>query len=223
MSAYAGQNVVEDGLFMHFDAADPKSYSGSGSTWFDRSTNGIDGTLNTPTFSSFGNGSFLYNGTSDRVDPTFTNQAFSGATFACWIYRVNTTASGYSGLVMNRVGGGAEVSGMLFSSDGLRLAYIWQGGSFTYNTGLTIPTGEWCYCVVSVGSAETIFFMNGEFHTRTIAHTAATMGAGFQIGHDGNASRYNNSYYATASFYDRALTREEILQNYNATKSRFQK
>jgi len=45
MGVFAGPNVVEDGLMLYLDAADPKSYPGSGTTWFDLSGNGRHATL----------------------------------------------------------------------------------------------------------------------------------------------------------------------------------
>jgi len=38
-------DIVTDGLVVCLDAADKKSYSGSGTTWYDRSGEDNDGTL----------------------------------------------------------------------------------------------------------------------------------------------------------------------------------
>ena len=42
-----GSNIVTDGLVFCVDAANPRSYPGTGTTWYDVSAggNGIDGTL----------------------------------------------------------------------------------------------------------------------------------------------------------------------------------
>ena len=45
MGVFAGPNIVEDGLMLYLDAADPKSYPGSGTSWFDLSGNGRHATL----------------------------------------------------------------------------------------------------------------------------------------------------------------------------------
>ena len=43
--------IVTDGLVLSVDAANKKSYPGSGTTWYDLSGNAINGTLtNGPTF-----------------------------------------------------------------------------------------------------------------------------------------------------------------------------
>jgi hypothetical protein len=52
--------IVTDGLVLCLDAANARSYPGTGTTWTDRSGNGNDGTLiNGPTFSDE-NGGVLY-------------------------------------------------------------------------------------------------------------------------------------------------------------------
>ena len=63
MGVFAGPNVVEDGLMLYLDAADPKSYPGSGTTWFDLSGNGRHATLRNysaglPSHSTNNNGYF---------------------------------------------------------------------------------------------------------------------------------------------------------------------
>ena len=40
MSASANPDIVTDGLVLCLDASDRKSYSGNGTTWYDRSGNG---------------------------------------------------------------------------------------------------------------------------------------------------------------------------------------
>ena len=47
--------ITTDGLVGYWDAANPRSYSGSGNTWYDLTPNGNNLTLtNSPTFNSSG-------------------------------------------------------------------------------------------------------------------------------------------------------------------------
>ena len=46
MANLYGPRIVTDGLVLHLDAANRKSYPGSGSTWYDLSGNGNNGTIN---------------------------------------------------------------------------------------------------------------------------------------------------------------------------------
>ena len=61
MGSAAGPNIVTDNLKLFFDAANPKSYPGSGTTLYDLSGNDNHGTLiNDPSFSSDQGGCFTF-------------------------------------------------------------------------------------------------------------------------------------------------------------------
>lgn len=55
-------SIVRSGLVLHLDAANPKSYPGSGTTWRDLSGNGNDFTLVGTTYSAVNNGSLIFSG-----------------------------------------------------------------------------------------------------------------------------------------------------------------
>ena len=64
MSTRYNPSIVRDGLVLYFDAANTKSYPGSGTTWYDLSGNERHGTLiNEPTFQSHNLGCFQFDGT----------------------------------------------------------------------------------------------------------------------------------------------------------------
>ena len=49
MGFYRGPQIVTSGLVLHLDAGNPKSYPGTGSTWYDRSGNLNGGVVNNGT------------------------------------------------------------------------------------------------------------------------------------------------------------------------------
>ena len=62
------KNIVTDGLILNLDASDRLSYSGSGTTWTDRSGSGNNGTLtNGPTFDSSNGGSIVLDGSNEHI------------------------------------------------------------------------------------------------------------------------------------------------------------
>ena len=64
-----GPNVVNSGLVLYLDAANNKSYPGSGTAWTDLSNSGNNITLtNGPTFSSTNNGNISFDGVNDYAD-----------------------------------------------------------------------------------------------------------------------------------------------------------
>ena len=61
-------NVVQDGLVLNLDAGVPASYSGSGTTWYDLSFNGNNGTLeNGVGFDGGNGGSLVFDGVDDYI------------------------------------------------------------------------------------------------------------------------------------------------------------
>jgi hypothetical protein len=68
MALSRGPKIITDGLVLCLDAADKKSYSGSGTTWYDRSGDNIDGTLiNDLAFSTDAGGCLDFDGVDDYV------------------------------------------------------------------------------------------------------------------------------------------------------------
>jgi|LakMenE18May11ns_1017448.scaffolds.fasta_scaffold9930726_3 hypothetical protein len=88
MSIEAPIKTTSEGLLLHFDAANNKSYRGSGNAWNNLTGNGNSTLENTPTFSSDANGSVVLDGTDDYVDVTnsisSTTLSPAIATFSIW-------------------------------------------------------------------------------------------------------------------------------------------
>ena len=83
-------SIVTDGLVLCLDAANTKSYPGSGTTWTDISGKGYDGTLtNGPTFSSDNLGCIVFDGSNDRVDGVHNSELnlTQDLTVECWFRR----------------------------------------------------------------------------------------------------------------------------------------
>lgn len=61
--------AVTNGLILSLDAANTRSYPGSGTVWTDLSRSGINGTLtNGPTFNTANGGNIVLDGTDDYVN-----------------------------------------------------------------------------------------------------------------------------------------------------------
>ena len=88
MSTRYNPSIVRDNLVLYLDAANTKSYPGSGTTWTDISRKGTDGTLtNGATFNSGNMGHIAFDGTNDYVDitslPVISNT--SAMTMEAWV------------------------------------------------------------------------------------------------------------------------------------------
>ena len=251
ISIPAGVSKVTSGLVMHLDAGDSSSYSGSGTSWLDLTSNNVDFSLiNSPTYSSTdGGGSFQFDGVDDEISSTYSASSpilFSandldtnGATFQLWAKNVsghsiqfNTNSSS------TNIYYGIEVLPQSHSTNGQRLAvHIFEGtpnnspaSRRTASTSWgTHSANTWCLFTFTFSSNESSdvgFYVN----TTSVANSG-TSGSG-----DNNSPGYTSNrapamgrvrgtarqgYVSQVLVYDRVLSSTEVTQNFNADKSRY--
>jgi hypothetical protein len=216
---YANGKIVTNGLVLALDASDKNSYPGSGTTWTDLSGNNNNGTLtNGPTFSSANGGSIVFDGTNDYVDTgkTATQLGIYDAnyTFDAWVYPTDFTGD----RTMFGTDGQATRQGLHLV---FRNGTIYQGhyaADFGAGTGNLNAWNNICYTYTQ-SSGAALIYKNGILQgTGTIASFIGT--TNILIGRWGGAQYFigNGGIY---KIYNRVLSASEILQNYNAQKSRF--
>jgi hypothetical protein len=220
MSLGHGASIVRSGLVLHLDAANIKSYPGSGTAWNDLSGNGRNGTLtNTPTYSSLNNGSIVFDGIDDFVQCS-GSVTTTAATFVAWIRR-NGDQGGYDGILFSR---GSSITGMDFTLSN-QLGYTWNnaGNTFNWQSGLIVPDLTWCMVAVSVSTSATAYLCQSSgitTATNTVLHTSTTLDD-VKIGIDEFTNRCFTGNIAIAQLYNRALTAAEVTQNFNALRGRY--
>lgn len=222
-----GGSIVTSGLVLALDASDRNSYSGSGTTWFDLTGNNITGSITGsstfPTYNSSNNGVLVFNGTNNVVD--FRNPSalqITVGSISIWFRGVQAPAvagGGFNGLITKQLAWG------LFMSGSLLVAFDW-GASLTRNTNRNIGDNNWYnICMTFTETSGTpsnnaIIYLNGSpVLTTTVRNSSQTVSV--QIGNGGMASQFLSGSVANASVYNRVLSASEVLQNYNAQKSRF--
>ena len=223
--------IVTDGLVLYLDAANPKSYVSGSTTWNDISRGGNNGTLvNGPTFNSANGGSIVFDGANDYI--LRHSSINTGQNFAVdgWF---RLTASGRRALVSNSYNyttntgwyffiGGFGVNNNLSFSVARDQAYVITPtnsiiNNLWYNT---------C-AVVTNGGSNIQIYLNG-----ILQSAAASLLTSISINYTINNYKIGalllsglNDYYsgniALTKIYNRTLSSQEILQNYNATKTRF--
>jgi hypothetical protein len=209
--------IVTDGLVLALDAGNVKSYPGSGITWLDKSGRGNNGTLtNGPTFNSGSLGSIVFDGTDDGVNLPNINTS-DGKTYLIWVK--NTSTSGlrlaYAHRDPDRVYLGVNNTDV----------YLRVGSDSSYISGVTLTVNLWFLLGIRINSiTEYEGFVNGiSLGTRTTTLDSST-GTGLGAYYN-NTDQPFGSYWqgsiASTQIYNRALSAQEVLQNYNATKGRF--
>jgi len=233
---FGAPSIVTNGLVLNLDAANRKSYPGSGTTWTDLSGNSNTGTLtNGPTFSRDGGGSVVFNGSNQYIDCGNTNLGINAGstqiTLEAWVYP--TSFASYRGII-SRVGGVSPFGGWMLNLNAdignkfdfaMNISGAWRtwvtyGGTFP--TPLT--TNTWYHLVGTYNGSVMALYLNGilinQFNSvGTIQYAGSLSNLG--VGYNGGGPSYFPGRIATAKIYNKALSASEVLQNYNALKSRF--
>lgn len=231
-----GGSIITSGLVLALDAADRNSYPGSGTTWSDVSGNTKTGTLtNGPTFNSANGGGIVVDGVNDYV--AVSNMFQTGLGFTGTI-EIVTSSTG--SLVYNERTNSTNVGDGYFdvSSTGQLSvsANSAAGPPYTYGSTSTISgsIGRINYYAASyqipstTGTMSGTFFINGNTQSFSNAITVSQVNGNYttiDIGRYRNANFFTSYCSAgniySVRIYNRQLSNVELLQNYNALKSRF--
>ena len=220
--------VVTDGLVLNLDAGFTPSYPTTETSWYDVSSSGNNGTLtNGPTFNSDNGGSILFDGVDDYAVTSPTNFTANND----FTYEIIVKSNQYiqsRGIFGNKaywMAGQGAVIGNISNPQTIYGYVTTNTGHFDISSNVG-PTYGWTNVVMRRSNNDLRFFINGNHQgsTRTISGTVTDLSdkfwlGSYVIGVQGVTPWLGNM--AIARVYNRALTSSEILQNYNATKSRF--
>ena len=218
------EEIVTSGLTMLLDAGFTPSYPKSGTTWRDVSFSGNNGTLtNGPTYSSSNGGTVVFDGTNDYVNGTAISSQLTGnITVEAWIY----ITSGPSDWV-RIIGTGSNPSGnrtfglwydinrrLLWQRYGATDPSIYPANVLSYNT--------WYYVAATTSGSSNVLYLNGSsIGSSTAAGPWPASNENITIGSAVGIHTFLTGNIAITRIYTRGLSASEILQNFNAQKSRF--
>lgn len=238
MACFSGPEITNNGLVLHLDAANPRSYSGSGTAWKDLSGNGNNATLmNSVGYNSASNGNMAIDGINDHcLLPTnfFNYPSLSTFTINLWfkstqimggtIFAQQTTSNPSSG------NSGWVPVIYLLATGILRVEPFWTGstGNFISST-VSLNNGIWHNVTVTFSSGTVILYIDGAFSSQRtgLALTSYTttyyyiLGAGYMDSGRASGTNYFNGNISNFGFYNRALTVAEVKQNFEATRGRY--
>jgi hypothetical protein len=247
MGVYYNTSIVRDGLVLYLDAANVKSYRGSGTAWIDLSGQGYNGTLtNGPTLDSNNLNSFVFDGTNDFVDTDTSGSAFAFAnttfTISVWI---KTSVTGYSaapGIIIASkdytFSGGGWAIGLGFPGYNGSTTYSFFAsvkaiGGFFVNytsTQTAVNDGQWKNLVAVIRTDTAVqannintLYINGiqsAVNTYTNGNLYDPPTLAMNIGRRSTGAYFPGNL-AQISIYNKELTATEIQQNFNAIRSRY--
>ena len=221
-----GPNAIVDGLVLWLDAANTKSYVSGSTVWTDISRGGNKGTLeNGPTFNSSNGGSIVFDGVDDYAQCA-GSFPLTSATIITWIRR-NGSQMSFAGVFFTR--GGSSITGLNFYYDTNKIGYHWATSYYDFDSNLTIPDLTWCMVALSVTSTAGILYLCQSSGittaTNTNSHSSIVLD-NIKLAQDDTFPtfgiyRFFKGNIAISQLYNRALSSNEITQNFNAQKGRF--
>jgi hypothetical protein len=213
-----GPNIVTDGLIMCLDAANTKSYVSGSNTWTDLSRGGNNGTLiNLPTFSSENGGSIVFDGVDEygtvtqlNTNTNFTFEVFLKCTnvFKDQMYMGTADTAVYVRILNEQPHMSIRTTPGLIQR--------------TFSPPIILQNDRIYHIVSSYNGIQMKIYVNGVLYTGTILNENIIAWSINRIGMYRDASPRNfvgNIFLS--KLYNRALSDSEVLQNYNATKTRF--
>jgi len=215
MGISGGPDMIQDGLVLALDAADRNSYPGSGTTWRSMSGGTSSATITSPVFTTEGGGGFTSGTTSY---PVVTQGSPTQLTLEVTL-RVATTVA--FGAYVRYGGTSSALNNQIFfrgSSGGNSITIYIYGNTTTGQQLISLGVGVTTTRIIALsldnlGVAR--LYVNGSLSSSgTVANFTS-----WQIATSGGD--LNADYYSNLKVYNRALSASEVLQNYNALKSRF--
>lgn len=218
-------SIVRDGLVLHLDAANRKSYPGTGTTWTDMRGSGNNGTLiNGVAYNAANKGSMVFDGIDDYTNAGNLGSFFTQGTISYWMnssavqnYR-NPFSTKYLGLN----------EGIRFEQTNSGQFYVVIGNTSNqytindYTLDAAITANTW-YNVVLVWNTSTnnvVGYLNGiQKFNSTHTYWATTLPS-ISIGSGFDSSRFFAGKISNTSIYNRALTTAEVKQNFEALRGR---
>ena len=216
-SRFGMYDIVQSGLTHSYDSANYLSYPRSGTTWFDMTSTGNNGTfVNGPTFNTGATPSIQFDGADDYINAT--NTKFIGSapsTFEFWMNpSVVTNAS--VGQCFLQIGNASPNQMRLYFFRDSKFAVAYYGNDFTFN--YTAVANTMYHAVFTEnGSGLVQLYINGVLVSSGNLTQPNTQGSTYWIGQYSGSYRYNGKLFSHRA-YNRVLSSQEIVQNFEAQR-----
>lgn len=228
MAIQRGPKIVTSGLVLALDAANKYSYPTTGTSWYDLSGYNKTGTLtNSPTFSAQNMGSIAFNGVNQyarTTDLTLTGNETT-LTISCWFKPATVSAI----VSIVALGDDTNYKRRMFLQRDTRIEANGQFADYSSALGI-LSANTWSNVTIVYPSltVNTIqLYNNGSLISGTASGTSATLSTftNKKVTVCGNNAatpgEYGNGSIGNVLIYNRNLSANEVLQNFNATRARF--
>ena len=219
--------VITSGLVLYVDASIPSSYPGTGTTWYDLSPSGYNGTLSGSTAYNSANGGYISLQSNTGYIDFGLGSAGSSSSAYTWGGWFNVP--GFTTIPMTR-GGGTDSYPNGWNLATVFLSNAFNGSMITSVPGITqtnssyasSPSSNTWYNHITVWNPGVSLkvYINGVL--RATVNTSNTVlrnsSQGWNTSIDGTKG---NASYGSMMVYNTVLSDADVLQNFNSTKTRF--
>lgn len=220
--------IITDGLVLCLDAMNTKSYPGSGNTWSDLSKNLNNATLYSgATFNSTIPQSIVFDGTNDYAEVSNSSSLNSSAgTISVW-FKYTSVGGTFGASLIGKHDASGSTNGynILVQADGNIYTQIKDNG--VSQTQLSTPgayaSNTWRNIVLTYSSGTSCaVYSNGQLivSSSCITFTMTTSPLRMIDSLD-TFWGIMNANISQVLIYNKVLSAAQILQNFNATKSKF--
>jgi hypothetical protein len=217
-------SIVRNGLALYLDAANPRSYSGSGNTWYNIISGAIGGTMVGVGYSTLNGGYFNFTGSQYMTFASTppVGQSTLSSTVEIVAYRNST--SGFEVMF----GGGNTATNQAYYFGNRQNSNNFMNAYYNNDLDSSTPATNvaWNHYLATYDNAtgRRATYYNGTLLAQNVSGVTNNSASVFMIGAFnllGTPSYHFNGRIAFVKVYNRALSAQEILQNYNATKQRY--
>jgi hypothetical protein len=221
------ENIVTSGMVLNLDAGFVSSYPTSATTWYDLSYSGYNGTLvNGPTFSSLSGGSIVFDGTNDYVDLgnpdlyKFTTN-FSISAWALYSQiKINWPAIIAKGDYAYRISANVDGTKFHFGINNSPTTAIF------FDSTINFELNKWYYITLTFTDIKLTGYVNGiESGNVSFASPTSCYNNPYNVrlgsNEQGSGGRFWPGRISGVQFYNRVLSAQEVLQNFNALRGRY--
>ena len=223
--------IVTDGLVLCLDAANKRSYPGTGTTWSDLAgaNSGTLTNMDAANFSADNRGLLTFDGSNEYVElPGITNflSDLEEFTVSMWVNLASVNAYQFIYGVCSQNGFG-DTDGVFefnITSSAVLSFQASRGGSGDQINLVTASTNTWYHlCGRRSGTTQADGFLNGVLvgSDTSLSTNNDSVNNKHRIGRPNDSVRYFNGKTSGVSLYNRFLSDDEIRQNYEATVGRY--
>lgn len=220
MTIVNGPSVVLGGIGVYLDAANPRSYSGSGTSWQDLSLNQLNFSLNnSPSWSTTQKGMFEFSisqSASLSTSPSFLLS--SGLTVSAWI-KVPPGAIPQCVISHSSSIGVDDGWKLMITGDGT-LGFSLNGNA-EYDSTIPVVGTDWKMISVTATATNLIYYVNSnQVNSQGSLPALGSTPAALTIATDSQGNSLVGSI-ASIAIYQKILSQENLEQNFNAFRGRF--